>query len=232
MRLGLLFALGVLLAGCVQPLPETRIIVIQSSPEGTSSANLLILGIVEVEEEGPPVGHVVPVQVTVRAGQGDVYVDSPYEVAADTKDSILVAVHAAAFVAGLQADAFDYEVSLDERSGDLSGPSGGSQFALGFYVALNNLLSPEHPLLIRGDYAGTGTINDHGNIGSVGGVPAKAEALDGVVDVFAYPRGPVYESSGWFADPVDMDGVCAKAGLHCAQVETLVDLLDVATLEP
>lgn len=222
--LALLCAFAFVLSGCLQPAPETRAIVAHSTMQGRSSAHVELLGVVDGQHGAA--GLVIPVEVTVARGHGSVVVDAPFEVAKDTKASILDGVRAATFVAGLRADAFDFEVRFGPSAGSLSGPSGGSQFALAFYVALNNLLDPERPLHIRDEYAGTGTVSRHGGIGPVGGIPAKLQAAADVAEVFAYPKGPVRASL--FAHAVDMPQACAGVGLHCAPVGSLADLIEVA----
>lgn len=216
------------LSGCVQTPPEMRPIVPTSTPTGTASVEVLVLGIVDGADH--EVGMATPVQVLVLGnGNGSVFVDAPQDLGDDTRASIAAAVTAAAFVARLPAARFDYAVRLPDDA-SLSGPSAGSQFALGFYVALNNLLSPGTPLAIRPDYAGTGTISASGSVGQVGGVPEKAQAVSRLGEgLFVYPSGAVYEDASLFARPVDMDDVCRDAGLHCVQVATLADLVEVAT---
>jgi predicted S18 family serine protease len=240
-RINLALALVALLAGCTGapdllhvawPADDpTRVVAQDGVVEGLSSVHILTLGVVETDKS--TYGLVTPAVVQVKAnGTGHVLIQSPYGVADDTKQSVLDAARAAAYVAGVEARAFDYTVLLDKDAGPMSGPSAGSQFALGFYVALNNLLDPGHPLSIADHYAGTGTISSDGDIGLVGGVPYKAQAAaKDATQLFVYPDGPVYTDTATSQHPaqVDMGTTCDRLVLTCETVGTLASLIDVAT---
>lgn len=63
---------------------------------------------------------------------------------------------------------YDFPVKVDLQLSDIGGPSGGNMFALGIYDRLTpgELTGGEH-------IAGTGTIDDLGNVGPIGGIQQK-----------------------------------------------------------
>jgi PDZ domain-containing protein len=68
----------------------------------------------------------------------------------------------------LPADQFTYPFSVDIRLKDVGGPSAGMMFALGII----DKLTPES-LTRKRIIAGTGTIDDDGNVGAIGGINDK-----------------------------------------------------------
>jgi Lon-like protease len=78
---------------------------------------------------------------------------------------------------------FPFDVRIS--SGDIGGPSAGTMWALGLY----DLLTPGD-LTDGRTVAGTGTIDEQGNVGPIGGVENKiAAAKQAGADVFLVPRG-------------------------------------------
>ncbi|MCX5212675.1 hypothetical protein OG689_25900 [Kitasatospora sp. NBC_00240] len=77
------------------------------------------------------------------------------------------------------------KVSID--LGDIGGPSAGQMLALGI---VDKLGGDGGSLTAGRTIAGTGTIDDQGNVGAVGGVPLKTQAAarDGAT-VFLVPKG-------------------------------------------
>lgn len=194
---------------------------------GRASVGVLTLGVMETERDAT--GLVAPAVVSVHAGgNGSILIDSPSGLERQGQESIVEAARAAALVAGVDAAAYNYTVALDD-AGPMGGPSAGSQFALGFYVALHNLEQPEDRLDLADGYAGTGTISAQGGIGEVGGVEEKAEAVaERGGSLFAYPDSIGYARSD---GSERMDSVCDDLRLRCVQVETLAELIGVATVE-
>jgi PDZ domain-containing protein len=77
---------------------------------------------------------------------------------------------------------FPFDVRIS--SGDIGGPSAGTMWALGLY----DLLTPGD-LTGGRTVAGTGTIDEQGNIGAIGGVENKiAAAKQAGADVFLVPK--------------------------------------------
>jgi PDZ domain-containing protein len=75
---------------------------------------------------------------------------------------------------------FDVSVRLGE---DIGGPSAGLMFSLGVY----DTLTPGS-LTAGTDVAGTGTIDEHGRVGSIGGIQQKiVGAVDAGATIFFVP---------------------------------------------
>jgi PDZ domain-containing protein len=115
---------------------------------------------------------------------------------------------------GIEGDtrAFDpglpFEVDID--SGQVGGPSAG----LAFTLAVLDVLT-EGDLTGGHDVAVTGTINDDGTIGEIGGVVQKAAAAaDAGAEVFLVPNGEL------------ADAQAHDHGMRIIGVETLDDALE------
>lgn len=104
-----------------------------------------------------------------------------------------------------------FPFEIDIRLADVGGPSAGLMFALG----LIDILTPED--LTGGAFvAGTGTIDDAGTVGPIGGVAMKTiAARDAGADYFLTPAQNCAEAA---ADP--------PAGLTLVRVGSLDDALD------
>ncbi|MFI6446113.1 S16 family serine protease [Kitasatospora sp. NPDC050543] len=110
------------------------------------------------------------------------------------------------------------QVKVKVDLGDIGGPSAGAMLALGIVDKLSG--DGKGGDLTGGQViAGTGTIDDQGNVGPVGGVPlkTKAAARDGAT-VFLVPKGECSDAK-----------VNVPKGLRLVPVETLND--SVAALE-
>ncbi|WP_328462124.1 PDZ domain-containing protein [Actinoplanes sp. NBC_00393] len=127
-------------------------------------------------------------QVTSRAGEDD---DTP-RIGIDIRTK--------------QPNPFDIEIDLDK----IGGPSAGLMFTLGII----DKLKPED--LTGGKIiAGTGTIDDDGNVGAIGGIPQKlVGAKDAGAELFLVPKDNCAEA---LRNPVD--------GLVMAEVATVDDAL-------
>ncbi|MEU9989775.1 PDZ domain-containing protein [Streptomyces sp. NPDC048045] len=103
-----------------------------------------------------------------------------------------------------------YPFSIDIKLADVGGPSAGLMFALGIY----DKLTPGS--LTGGKFvAGTGTIDDNGTVGPIGGIEMKT--------VGARSRGAQY-----FLTPADNCAAAAKdtpSGLTLVKVKTIGDAL-------
>jgi PDZ domain-containing protein len=105
-----------------------------------------------------------------------------------------------------QPHPFDVEIDLDE----IGGPSAGLMFTLGIIDKLR-------PADLTGGkiIAGTGTIDDEGNVGPIGGIPQKlVGAKDAGAQLFLVPAGNCTEAMR-----------NAVPGLPMAQVATVDDAL-------
>jgi Lon-like protease len=118
-------------------------------------------------------------------------------------------------IVGIQAtEAHTYPFPIDIKLADVGGPSAGLMFTLG----LIDKLTPTN--LTGGKFvAGTGTIDDSGNVGPIGGIALK--------EIGAREAGAQY-----FLTPLDNCAEAAKntpSGLRLVKVNTLNDALAALT---
>lgn len=107
----------------------------------------------------------------------------------------------------LPVDQFTYPFSVDIRLKDVGGPSAGMMFALGII----DKLTPES-LTRKRIIAGTGTIDDSGNVGAIGGIGDKIlGAYRHGVRLFLAPRSNCSEIHS------------VPAGMRVVGVQTLKD---------
>ena len=96
---------------------------------------------------------------------------------------------------------YPYEVSID--AGTVGGPSAGMMFAL----AVHDVLTPG-PMTKGRSIAGTGTINDAGEVGPIGGIRQKmVGARDADVEWFLAPEGNCTDVAGHVPDDLDVVAV-------------------------
>lgn len=193
-------------------------------PAGAETARLLLVG---VSEDGATGRAMEVTLAALPGGNGTVNVLAAYPAGPQTTASLRTAAHAAASLANVAVDEYDYYLVLADPSVQLDGPSAGSQFALAFYVALHNLRTPTgSEWVLPPHVAGTGAIDEAGRIGFVGGVPAKglAAARAGAT-LFSYP------ASHGVGVSYDMRGVCG-ATMECVRPSTLAELADAMLAIP
>jgi PDZ domain-containing protein len=107
---------------------------------------------------------------------------------------------------------YSFPFTVDIKLDDVGGPSAGQMFALGIIDKLT-------PGALNGGkkVAGTGTIDNEGNVGAIGGIRQKMYgAKDAGATYFLAPRANCDEVSGHVPD-----------GLHVFAVKTLDDSLAV-----
>lgn len=150
--------------------------------------------------QGKPAGTTLKLGVTRDGAPATVEVTT--KPASDTDDTPRVGIE----VDTKQPHPFELNIKLD----DIAGPSAGLMFALGII----DKLKPED--LTGGKViAGTGTIDDEGNVGPIGGIPQKM-------------YGAKAAGAKYFLSPADN---CAEAkanalpGLPLVKVSTLDDAL-------
>jgi predicted S18 family serine protease len=171
------------------PQTTTRNIILTYSPIqqvqqqitlGQHSARLYLPAI---DSEGN--GVMASVVVTAVPGTGkltlEVYPSNP-RLTAQTQQSIVTAVAAARALSGIQGE-YDLTFSLQATTGQIDGPSAGAAFALAAYSALT--ATP-----LRSDAVITGAILPSGQIGQVGAIPQKSEAVSKAgFKLFVVPSG-------------------------------------------
>lgn len=109
----------------------------------------------------------------------------------------------------------DPEVDINFKNGE-SGPSGGLMTTLEIY---NQLVKED---ITKGyTIAGTGTIEEDGSIGTIGGVRYKVlGATDGGADIFLVPAGKNYEAAIAAKDEMKLD-------IDIYAVSTIEEALDI-----
>jgi PDZ domain-containing protein len=107
-------------------------------------------------------------------------------------------------VGGLETrdQVYDFPFPVEIDTGQVGGPSAG----LAFTLALLDVMTPGE-LTGGNDIAVTGTIDDFGNVGPIGGIGQKAAAVrDAGADVFIVPAGLVEQARAHAGD-VEVVGV-------------------------
>ena len=182
------------------------------------------------------VGIAYTATVEVLPGTGIVYVATEPATETDTQGSATTAAQQAAKEAGVPFAAYDYLVHFSSDAQLVGGPSAGAAMATAFYVALYDVAHPAHRLAISPKVAMTGTIEDDGSIGLIGGAIAKAHAVaDSGRTTFLVPDGQTGEQTqvrGFFARTVEvsLQPTCESLHLTCGEVGTLHQLVQAATV--
>ena len=143
---------------------------------------------------GDGIGVVIPIEVKVVGGDGSISVNiKNVDLQSGTQASIRTAADIAEVYADKALDERDITVSfINEGSAIVSvdGPSAGAAITATIIAALQNKT-------IRTDVLATGTIEVDGSVGQVGGVSAKAEAVEDYgADIFLVPDGERVTVSG------------------------------------
>lgn len=130
--------------------------------------NSTTLYLLAVNQDGD--GVVIPLNVEVRPGTGKVLANIDNLLFwVDTQHSIQLARDIAANITGRSPKSFDVIYTLESNASIVGGPSAGAAFTIATIAALKNV-TLNNSILI------TGTINEDGSIGEVGGIYEKAEA--------------------------------------------------------
>lgn len=144
---------------------------------GAASANIVAVRSVD------NVGVLGGVRVEVKEGNGRTLVNTNPFVEPDTQYSIRTAVEVAARFVGVNLSERDVVVSFDINGTLIGGPSAGAATTLATIAALEGKE-------VRCDAVITGTIDEYGNIGAVGGVFEKALAAErNGMSLFLVPEG-------------------------------------------
>ena len=121
-------------------------------------------------------------------GSGKLYVKLNPFVEPDTQYSFEEAVKAACKLAKIDCSKYDFILEFNTNATLVGGPSAGSAIALATYALLKNETLPNN-------FAITGTIDENGNIGPVGGIFEKALAAaknNKTIFFIPYGQGIVY----------------------------------------
>ncbi len=187
-----MFALGFAVANSIYAInlvktQEIKIIEREVPVYITKTAyNSTVLDLLAVDQDGN--GVVIPLKVEVRPGTGKVLanIDNLF-FWVDTQHSLQLARDIAANITGRNPKSFDVIYTLDSNASIVGGPSAGAAFTIATVAALKNI-SLDNSVLI------TGTINENGAIGQVGGIYEKAEAAKEVgAKLLLVPKGQATE---------------------------------------
>ncbi|WP_326572536.1 PDZ domain-containing protein [Actinacidiphila glaucinigra] len=202
-------------------IPVGSRVIVSAVVKGAPAEGELHAGDVVKAVDGRPVkvaGDVAELVTKHKAGQKVVFTVVPKGAKGDaTRDVTITTAKsaddgAARAVVGIQAGVeHTFPFKIDIKLADVGGPSAGLMFALGIV----DKLTPED--LTGGKFvAGTGTIDDEGKVGPIGGIDMKT--------IGARQKGAEY-----FLTPADN---CAEAaadtpgGLTLVKVKTIDDALD------
>lgn len=210
-------------------IPVRSWVIVSTVVKGTPAEGRLHAGDVIKAVDGTPVkqpGDVAKLVTKHRAGQKVVFTIVPakeqaaaekeHRTATATKDVTITTASSAdsgrkRAIVGISAGTdHTFPFTIDIKLADVGGPSAGLMFALGIY----DKLTPGS--LTGGKFvAGTGTIDDDGKVGPIGGVEMKT--------VGARDKGAQY-----FLTPADNCAAAAKDtpdGLTLVKVKTIGDAL-------
>lgn len=148
--------------------------------------NTTKLDLLAVSQDGE--GVVIPLKVEVRPGKGKVLADIGNLLFwVDTQHSLQLAKEIAANITGRNPKTFDVIYTLESNASIVGGPSAGAAFTIATIAALKNITLNNSVLI-------TGTINEDGSIGEVGGIYEKAEAAKKAgAKILLVPQGQATE---------------------------------------
>jgi PDZ domain-containing protein len=180
-------------------------------PEGTASSGILKAGDLIDKVAGKPVNGITSLRAAVQTTKGQPLVVSgsrngnPLSVTIQPK--LISGVYKIGAYIGTK---FVFPIDVKLRLADVGGPSGGTMFALGIYDTLT-------PGSLTGGQmiAGTGTIDESGQVGPIGGIRQKL-------------YGAQRAGAAWFLAPaVNCSEVVGHvpAGLQVVSVKTFSDAL-------
>ena len=205
-----------------------------SENDGVSKASV---NIVAVTTDGQ--GVTSKATVEIRAGEGRVLFNVNPFTEPDTQQSVKTARDIAAQITGNDLSNVDAIYTVDDSPSQLvGGPSAGAAFTLATIAALESKS-------IRPDVALTGTIEEDGSIGPIGGVVEKGDAVGAAgYKTFLVPkgqknltyyeqqvtrtaRGPlVYQQVDYVPKSLDLDQyLFDKYGTHVIEVATIQDVI-------
>lgn len=114
-------------------------------------------------------GSLTTFNLVVQKGNGSVRINGPAIVGNSTIQSALAAAQYGSFYLGLNETKYNFTYTIEDSAANVSGPSAGAAMTVLAISALSN-----KPLL--SNFTMTGTIENGGQIGEIGGVYDKAAA--------------------------------------------------------
>jgi uncharacterized protein len=157
------------------------------TPEQASYFRIQI-NLVAVDQNGK--GLSTPLVVELKPGTGEALTNIDKLLFwTDTQQSIQTAKAVAENVTGINASGYDIIYSIESNASVVGGPSAGAALAVATMAALRHDS-------VRSDVVITGTVNDDGTIGQIGGVLEKAQAAKDIgAKVFLVPIGQGEQTS-------------------------------------
>jgi PDZ domain-containing protein len=195
---------------------------VQEVIEDTPASGVLRPGDVVVEVDGEPIRLSSDLQEAIRSQPVGTTFDLTVErdgrtIELEVESTVLSGTDGAVGI-GVFIGTRDFEIDLpfevDFEDYDIGGPSAGLVYAL----AITDILD-ERDIAGGKSIAATGTIDFDGDVGLVGGVGPKADAVRSAgADVFLVPEGELSQALG---DGVEVKGV--------SDLEEAVSVLEGAT---
>ena len=196
--------------------PFTSTLVVSQALEGGPSEGVLLQDDLILQAMGTPVHTVTELRDLIAVSGVNVPLDLLIERAGREVDVQIVPRMSEGdspmpMIGILVSGRYDFPLDIDIALENVGGPSAGLVFALGIVDKLS-----EEDLTAGGVFAGTGTINARGEIGSIGGIRHKM-------------HGAVADGASWFLAPSDN---CPDVlghipeGLQVIPVATLDDAVD------
>ena len=144
----------------------------------------IILEIPAVEKtEGGERGSLASLQISIKEGDGHVFVDTVPLTEIDTQAGARIAKQAVEETLGISLDNYDIFYVIRSDAPTISGPSAGAAMATGLMSLVLNLSIDRSVVM-------TGTCSPDGSIGHVGGILEKAEAVaNSGASLFLIPKG-------------------------------------------
>jgi len=140
------------------------------------------INLVAVDQDGNGVSTPLIVEAKPGTGKALTNVDKLL-FWVDTQQSIQIAKAVAENVTKINASNYDLTYTIESNASIIGGPSAGGALAVATIAVLKNEK-------LRSDVVMTGTINDDGTIGQIGGVLEKAKAAKDVgAKLFLVPEG-------------------------------------------
>jgi len=173
------FVVGYTLAYQLKPVPEQSQPLAQLPTYQNYSASTNVLA-VKGDGSSGVMGKVI---IEIQSGNGRVLMNTNPFLEPDTQYSAETAVSVAQNITGKSLKDRDVIVSFDMTGQVLGGPSAGAAMTVATIAAIEEKQ-------VRKDVAITGTIEQSGNIGRIGGVLEKAEAAgENGIKLFLVPEG-------------------------------------------
>lgn len=156
-------------------------------PQGLAQRGHLTLLTVSESENGTRTGGTADLYLDIRAGTGQIFLDTFPLTRLDTQSSTRFANQVACAETSVDCTKFDFFYTIKANAPAIGGPSAGAAVAVLTLAMLEGKKLDEQTAI-------TGTINSGGLIGPVGGEKEKAEAAKRagitrvLISTFSYPK--------------------------------------------